>query len=361
MEQLKHRRVAITISGLTLIVLGIAFSYYSKYLIDSSTRRQQVIASSIESIFEHEEDLLANIDKFSWAFLKGELDNAIQKSNIIGDTQVAKIEKDLIALGNLAYHFANFNDNDNPIVAILDKHTRGVYFVLSNDANDPFIMLVTLEGDIVIAIDTSGNCAIVDEEGKVALTRTLDEELKNQANPELADTHLTRIANHDKWSLDKPFYFQFTGKERVLPLEGKEFDLMAIENLFMQSKGNYSYVFRDIEFLVPSYLHDDEDILGTRRVSPRGVFNKDTKIIIYVMAFNFLDYINTHPRMQQELTELRANKDSIRDSTKLRLQKREAELDTELESVRVYYLARVLLNCLIIISCLSIFAVLRQD
>nr|MDA3854877.1 hypothetical protein [Candidatus Woesearchaeota archaeon] len=286
---------------------------------------------------------------------------AIQKANILGNAQVEKIEKELLGLGNLEQHFSNFNDNDNPIVAILDKYTRGIYFGLHNDANDPFIMLASLDGEVVIAIDTSGNCATVNENGKVELTRTLEEEMKQQANPSLAFIQLTRIANHDKWSIERPFYFQFTGKDRVLPLEDKDYNLESIEKLFMNSKGDHSYIFRDLEFLVPTYLYDDRDILGVRQVDSRGVFNNDTKIIIYVIAFNFLDYISTQPRIQRELIKLDASKKTIKDSTELKVQKLGSEITATMETIRVFNLARVFLNCLVIVACLGIFSVLRRD
>ena len=359
-KQYQPRIMAMTISGLTLIILGISFSFFTSYLTSISLDKQEVIKKDIEIIYEHEDFLLNSILDLSWALLTSELDNAIEKAQSIGKIQVKEIERELKVLRNLEYWFEHFNDNNNPLVAILEKYTRGVYFNIDNEANDPFIMITNMANETIIAIDTSGNCAIVNLEGKPQRTRTIAEENKQQANPDLSDYNLNRIGNHDKWNLDTLLYFQFTGKDNVLPLNKNEYDLKDLKDLYVISEGDYEYLFKDLEFLTPSYLYDDYDIKGEERVTSRGVLNEEANVIIYIMAFNFLDYIKEDNRLESSLITIDNKRELIKERTKKSVLKQVNYLNNESMLIDFYELIRAILLCTIVASCLGIFGVLSK-
>jgi len=343
---MKHkiqRKYAIPIAGLVLISVAIAFTFLSSF--QMRVFDNQVIKSGIEKNMEIE-----YVRAAQFQLISAELDHALDGAGILGRIQIAKIEKEILALDNLAFHLETFNNDGNKIAKILDKYTRGIFYGKPSDANDPFIMIVNINKEAIIATDTSENCAVFNEDGTPQRTRTLDEEYPMHANVLLAETAFPRIVMNDAWTLKTPIFFQFLGDT---PLLLESFDLEGLRTNFLLNEGRWDITFKNLEFLVPTYLHGDKDVLGVQRVTNRGYLNDDIKIIIYVVAFKFFDYIEEDPRIIEYLAKYDFRVTEIENYHIAEVELLEANIIT-------YKLASVLLNFIIGLAMLSLYVILKE-
>lgn len=343
------RKTAVTISALSLIAIAVAFTYSIKYY-------ESTLEKSIARLEDRELQEINTLRNIKFEYLSSELDRSMFEAKLITETKIKEIETELLKIPNLKYWFDNFHLDNNPVVNILRSSIVGVFYNRPTDSNDPFIIIVNIDGVPILAVDLSEECAVLTEDGVPQRTRTFLEEYPMHANISLAKSTFPRIANHSAYGLKNPLFFQFQGDmingvKVAQPIS--TFNLAGIKDLYMRYNGDWRKTFKYYEFQIPSYLYDDRDILGQPRVS-RGVLNDDIKIIIYTLSYKFIDYIETRPRVVETL----AKYDEMENSISINY---EGEKNAICDQIQAFKLISLLLNITIAIGIMLIMYVLRDE
>jgi hypothetical protein len=250
-------------------------------------KKDEVITSdNISELLSTKEIVVKGIveELYNTAFQLG----GIQKQKIIDDVNmiygndIDKLRLDLLKLneGDLEY---------TDLVYILEKHTKGVYFNVVNDNNDPFVAMRKVESDnkvkVIITSDFSENCQAYGR------TRIEDDEVKMHFNPELARTTLRNMVIYGQrtgfWSFLKvnksyPWY------DDIKNLNTNDLDILF--KLFR--KYNYNMdIFKSIEFLTVTPIDRYNDLINIPS-NINGLYNINSHQLFYFYNFNLIDQIN---------------------------------------------------------------------
>lgn len=158
-----------------------------------------------------------------------------------------------------------------------------------DDNNDPFIMAKNADGEFVIWIDNSVNCATT-----LGKTRDIPTECEGQFNPILAEKAFDNIVRQQSgfkvWSY-LPVEESFPWYDEIKNIT--YIDETVLRDLFFKYNGDIR-VFKSLEFLgATSYIYQDKDLLGNLIVTQNGKLNENYQLIM-VQGFNILDVINSN-------------------------------------------------------------------
>lgn len=182
---------------------------------------------------------------------------------------------------DLEYDLLFISDGGNTLNQILEKSIKGV--VLNDvsqdraDSNDPF----WATKDYIIS-DLSVDCS---SDGYL---RNFENEAKLHDNTKLAKIALSKL---NKQSIEQPIFWQFELSRYDIKIQDMSFDNM--KTLLKNYKCNLD-IFHNVEFLVPTYVYYDKDLLGNKLIKD-GTKNENVKQLILVQGFNVNDYINSNP------------------------------------------------------------------
>ena len=233
--------------------------------------------SDMGKIEQKRQDELLAIKKLRWNLYKATVNENIDKASISAkfiSRQIQHDIEDVYRNDNLRLRSDLQNLNDDSAVSIITNcRVSNTYLNKKSDDNDPF---VAMRWGIIA--DRSLNCATE------KLSRTWEEEFKKHYNPVLARDAVGMILNQSPelkfWEFKTPAnpYHEiltspsWEGLERVFLKEGEE-------------------GLRGYEILVPAYVKEDEDLLGTKDVSNAGIRQNNYKLII-VQGFNIVDAVS---------------------------------------------------------------------
>jgi len=176
----------------------------------------------------------------------------------------------------------------NDLTTILDEAVTDKWLLgIQNDNNDPFIM----NRDRIIT-DKSYNCS--SDQG---VTRTLSDEIYKAGgtghfNSSLATKALSSIITGENrtviWSF-LPVDEEFPWYDEIKDL--KYADITILKELFIKYHGDIR-VLSTFEFITPTYIFKNEDLLETKTINELGQKNLDNYQLIAVQGFNVVDIID---------------------------------------------------------------------
>jgi hypothetical protein len=284
--QVKNKAFAIT-----FIIIALVFIVCVKITWDTLESNQIVEIT--------EKALLDN----KWKIIEEYIDKHLKENSEIADNIANRVklrvinEYDYYTIDNALYNIGKVENN--VIQRVIGEEIKDKYYMdIRNDANDPFAMLIGInnEEDSYIISDYSENCA-VDE-----FSQNLYTNYELQSNKELAKNAFLKVLRLDngKDILD-PIFFQF--EDTVLGGEKPKIsDYSEIKSLFFENKGDFYKTFEGIEFLTPSYIHRDRDILDRFRVV--NTVKEDVKLIAIISVFSIFDVVNKDTEFSYKLKVL---------------------------------------------------------
>lgn len=180
---------------------------------------------------------------------------------------------------------------DKKVYHILQDSITGKYLNVTNidtDNNDMFVWIPNI-GKVA---DTSKNCAF--EKGEAVTT---EGEIAKQFNKTLANIAIPSFVNQEN---RKYTFWQYLESPEGF-YTPQTMDISEIDKLY----NLYGYKgLRYIEFLVPSYLRQNTDLLGVPDVDQNGVKTNNNKII-FVQGFNIVDALEAnHSSMLSHYNDL---------------------------------------------------------
>lgn len=207
--------------------------------------------------------------------IKGLILENIDKAKAQADSVKESAESSILTsyAGNTSQLTTDLSSvGDKKVYYILQESIKGKYLNVKNDNNDMWVWIPLL-GKVA---DTSHNCAF-----QLGESVTIDGEVAKQNDPVLCRIAINSIVNQE----NKKFIFWNylkTPEGYYIPLTMDEAEIDKLFNLYGVDG------LSRLEFLVPSYLRQDEDILGVPDVNYNGVKTNNNKII-FVQGFNIVD------------------------------------------------------------------------
>lgn len=235
------------------------------------------VGTELERVIGEDRDrLVVEIRNSEWLFISSVINENYDKAETQGKIIKSKLEQRLNADYSDQARLKEDLDSRDPdakVYAIFTEEIRGVYLNgIRNDNNDPFIA-----SEKGILSDTSLNCAITGN-----AVRSWDTEISLHANKSLAAQARDAIVNQRT----KKIFWQY------LPSYYETTDVMDIDEVRNEFLTNGVTVLAAYEFLKPVYIHEREDIFGTKDVSNVGAKQPNYKLIV-VSGFNILDILTT--------------------------------------------------------------------
>jgi len=272
----KRRRLRI-ISTVTVLMLLVAVSI------------SYVFYKDIDEIRKKEISYINNTKEMQWSHIKSIIIENNQKATISSTRIKMEIENMIFDaygadLANILVDLSNI-DEQSSLSQIINTGIQDRY--LNNIKNDYNGVFVAFRWGIY-ADKSLSNSSLTDS------IRTWDVVRQNHYNPVLAEQAISAIL--DQTGNDIIFW----EPRDVCSKEHKKIDAMtesALKEVFFLEgiEGLKGY-----EFLRPSYIRDDEDILGNPDVSNLGQRQDNYKIIV-VQRFNIYDIItNNHYSLLNE-------------------------------------------------------------
>lgn len=206
--------------------------------------------------------------------------------------------------------FVNEVERETPLSLLVYKYTKGKYFNVHNDNNDPFIITVknhieekdgkkTVVSEKKVTADWSTNCIS-------PFARTLIQE-RDEAG---GDGHFAKgltidaiesTISGDKaigiWHfLDVPSAYIWHNEIRDM----KEINLELLLDLY-KKYGADLRVFEGFEFLQTIPINATIDLSGESLFTNKSTLNTEALILYYFYNFNFLDQLSVYPDLKTEL------------------------------------------------------------
>ncbi len=304
---IKKGLVKILFSIVITIIIFISMQYLE-------LKKDEVVTNSnIKTLLNQKEKTVRDILEILYkeAKEKGEL----QRDKIVNEIQNSYKDKDELKLDLIKLN--NGNLDYTKLLYILEKNTKGVYFNVVNDNNDPFIAMKKVMPDetikVIIVSDFSENCQAY---GRV---RIEDDEIKMHFNPELARYALHNMVlkgvERGFWSFLKVYdYYSWYNDIRNL----KNNDLDLVFSIF--KKYNYNInVFKSLEFLTVIPIEKYQDVSGTPS-KIAGIYNKESSQMFYFYNFNLLDQINANSFYSEKIEHIDTNIDKEVEQIKIKRQ-----------------------------------------
>ena len=257
-----------------------------------------VYLANVDLKQQHERELNLRTD-IQWNIIESIINNSIDKAqyninneiipSIVNDinnkyqSNTSKLESDLEKLPDIEY--------ENPIVKIIADNIRGKYFNdIKTDSNDMFVLMrdIGVISDLSIAPSATVN-------------RTIDFEISQHYNKELAQEAYDAILgqNYQK----KIIFWQWFEPERSDTKQITEMKIDNLKELFKETGGDIESL-KTFEFLVPSYIFMDRDILGNLLVDDRG-HRQNIYQFIVVQGFNITEIIQSDETLNNIFDEMK--------------------------------------------------------
>lgn len=169
---------------------------------------------------------------------------------------------------------------DNPVAKIFAESIKDSYLNgIHTDSNNAFAIV----RNIGVVTDLSPSTAI-DEN----TTRPVAKEIQSHYNEKLAISAFDTIMNQ-KYQTAPIFWQYYEPNDMSLP-DVNVMKLSELQKRFEASNGDIESL-RSFTFLVPKYIFEDKDILGTPNVSDRGIRQVNYQIIV-VQKFNIAEIVD---------------------------------------------------------------------
>ena len=235
------------------------------------------VGTELERVIGEDRTRLINeIRNSEWIFINTVINENYDKADTQGKIIKSKLEQRLTTEYPDQDQLKRDLDSRNPdanVYAIFTEEIRGVYLNnIRNDNNDPFIA-----SEKGILSDTSLNCALTGD-----AVRSWETEISMHTNRGLSVQAQDAIVNQRSQKI----FWQF------LPSSLETVNAMNIELVRERFLADGLMALAPYEFLKPVYIHEREDIFGTKDVSNIGIKQPNYKLIV-VSGFNILDILTT--------------------------------------------------------------------
>lgn len=206
--------------------------------------------------------------------------------------------------------FVNEVERETPLSLLLYKYTKGVYFNVRNDNNDPFVITVknyikekdgkkTLISEKKVTSDWSTNCIS-------PFARTLIQERDEAGGVGHFAKGLTIDAIESAISGNKSmgiWHFLSIPESYAWHDEIKNMKAINVEILLDLYKkyGADLRVFEGFEFLQTIPINTAVDLSGESLFTNKSTINTEALILYYFYNFNFLDQLSVYPDLKTEL------------------------------------------------------------
>lgn len=240
------------------------------------------------SLKAQEEDSILKLRNLQFNYVSGVLAEELRDADKFSKELTLNIRKDIVSYyrdhpgKSLAYDLTNLNQNNNPVTNAIADNFRGQWLNnIENDNNDPWSAM----SGVGIISDLSVNCSAAGR------TRSFDEEYKLHAVPELAKKAVARILDQDPTLASEGRLDHIIGWSFLKPAKPEyvveDFTLKNLREKFV--KYGTLDTLASYEFLVPQYIDQDQDLVGVRTVSNRGLREARVHQIVIVSGFNLVD------------------------------------------------------------------------
>lgn len=206
--------------------------------------------------------------------------------------------------------FVNEVERETPLSLLIYKYTKGKYFNVKNDNNDPFVITVknyvkTASGtremisEKKVTSDWSTNCispfsrTLIQERdeaggnGHFAKGLTIDAiESTISGNKSIGIWHFLHVPEAYAWHDDVKAM--------------KEINVELLLDLYKKYNGDLR-VFEGFEFLQTIPINPAIDLSGESLFTNRSTLNPDALILYYFYNFNFLDQLSVYTDFKTEL------------------------------------------------------------
>lgn len=258
------------------------------------------------------EEALNRVASNEFSYFKGIISENYQKAKLFIEDIANQTRADILSVPEYQEDYNSFysdmydfNQDNHKIINIIGNNFEGKYLNgIENDNNDPFVM-TKLDG---IIGDFSLNCSAFGR------TRTFEEEYSMHYSPLLAEKAVARIRsqlipNINQGIVEDPIGWSFLAPKENISLV-TDFTWDNLEKAYKQYglEGMRSY-----EWLYPTYVDSEKDLLGVRNVTPAG-FRQDNKQLIFVSGFNVVDIINNNKNHLQTFNLFETQKKQIESS-----------------------------------------------
>lgn len=203
-------------------------------------------------------------------------------------------------------HFVAGDQVQTKLGEIIYNHTKGKYFNVNNNNNDPFVVTVRyyvengeLKSEKKISSDFSTNClspfprTLLEERDKAGGTGHFSKGLVYDAMNNIIDKNMSMSTWHFV-----PVIETYPWANEVKNM--KQINLDVLMDLYLKYDTNLR-VLKGFEFLQATKINDDADLSGEDIINPGAMRNLDALLLYYFNNFNFVDQLAAHPEYKERL------------------------------------------------------------